>query len=79
MPIGANAVNFGNVAANKRRSTFVLQGCGVVDPMGHFDPDKVLRRIQELETIGHKASIKTATALVQTFQDRLRTSPTEPG
>lgn len=38
-----------------------------------------VRRINELETIAHKGSIKTATALVQTFQDRMRTSPTEPG
>ena len=35
--------------------------------------------VKELETIAHKGSIKTATALVQTFQDRMRTSPTEPG
>ena len=65
--MGAHAVNFGNAANNKRRPSFVLQCCPDVDPDGHFDLDKVLRRIKELETIAHKGSIKTATALVQTF------------
>ncbi len=64
-----HAVNFGDAANNKRRPSFILQGCPDVDQDGHFDPDKVLRRIKELETIAHKVSIKTATALVQTMPD----------
>jgi hypothetical protein len=35
--------------------------------------------VKELETIAHKGSIKTATALVHTLQARMRTSPTQPG
>ena len=68
--MGANAVNFANSASNKFRPTFVLQGCKDIDPTEHFEADKVLRRIKELETIAHKGSITTATALVQTFQER---------
>jgi hypothetical protein len=52
--MGANAVNFANSASNKFRPTFVLQGCKDIDPTEHFEADKVLRRIKELETIAHK-------------------------
>ena len=79
VPMGANAVNFANSASNKFRPTFVLQGCKDIDPTEHFEADKVLCRIRELETIAHKGSITTATALVQTFQERKHTAPTEPG
>jgi hypothetical protein len=72
VPIGANAANFANSANNKRRGPiFNLRpsrlphslGRTDIDPDGHFEPDKVLRRITELETIAHKGSIITATAL----------------
>jgi hypothetical protein len=76
--MSASSVNFANSASNKFRPTFVLHSCKDIDSNEHFEADKVLRRIKELETIGHKGSIKTATALVQTFQERKHTAPTEP-
>ena len=63
---------------HKRRATFKVIDCPVVDPNKVFGQELIIRRIAELELLAHEHNVNTAAALEATFQEKRKISPTDP-